>query len=106
MRNKIIYEWAAEIVDEHGDIIDPIYCDSLEEALEVDIGQFPEAVRKDIALVKYIGNEYDSELAREYFYIKDSTLQPNECGELAPAKYRAKVDKIFRPGNSILLAPC
>lgn len=101
MSAQVIYEWVAEPVDEHGDIIDPLYGESFKEAWEADVSQFSDATGKNVALVRYVGSEYDGEIDRDYFYVREGELQPNECGDVPPKRFRDEVVKYFRQGNSV-----
>lgn len=68
-RNRWHTEWVAEAVDEHGDIIEPIYGPS--EAFVRGFVSFGgDEVYWDIAKHRVFGNDADGVIEREYEYIE------------------------------------
>ena len=84
------YEWVYEETDENGDIIDPLFADTLKEVLLNADGE-----KYDIALVLNEGDVGDGLTFRDYAYIKNSKL-PTEfpCGYKIPKKFHAEVRRI------------
>ena len=80
LENSESYEWVYEYVDQHGDIIDPMYTDSAADAFSY-VASTGEGLSWQIALVKSIGNDSDGLKERDYAYIKEGklpTMFPNE----------------------------
>lgn len=97
MRNKTTYEWVMEPIDEHGDIIDPMYWGELQEAVLESLNyEHLDCLRREIALVQNIGNDETGLQERNYFYIKDGKLQPSEDGCMAPKRFQDLVAKVYR----------
>lgn len=99
LRNTRHYEWVAEPLDKHGDIIDPYFTETL-----TDLEHIPahdDAVRVDIALVVYIGNDANGETAREYAYIVDGKL-PEEFDDLCikiPKRFHNELARFMKSGK-------
>ena len=89
MRDKITYEWVAEELDERGDIIDPMFGNSLKEVM----GYIEPAVNVNFALVREEGNNEDGLQVREYAYIKQGKL-PEEFddGYKVPKRFFKELD--------------
>ena len=73
----VTYEWVAEPVDQHDDIIDPIFGDTFKEVEHVTADSYFDAVMVNFALVRNVGNEDDGLQERQYAYLTDGTL-PDE----------------------------
>ena len=75
MTNKVVYEWALEFVDEHGDIIDIEHSDTLDEYFLRDYVTKPEQyARVDLVLIRDEGNDYDGLCDRNWCYAKGLKL--------------------------------
>jgi len=91
MRDRTTYEWVFEELDENGDIVDPLFSDSFKEAKSYR-DQMVSNYGYDIALVKYIGNNEDGILDRQYAYIKDEALPATFPDRTkVPVKFRKEV---------------
>lgn len=67
MRNKVEYEWCYETIDEHGDILD----NDFEETLAA----FDDSRKTDdLCLVRNEGNDEDGLVERLWAYVKDGKL--------------------------------
>lgn len=93
MRDLISYEWVMEeIENREGDIIDPQFCDTLKEALAIEPDE--KALRVEIALVRFEGNEFDGIRLREYAYLNDGKLPEEfEDGYKVPKRFHDEVKK-------------
>ena len=93
MRDKTDYEWVFEESDPHGDIIDPMYCNTYQGARRY-IPDVSKGNSWEIALVRFEGNEEDGESLREYAYIKNKVL-PVEFpdGYKVPKRYHKEFSK-------------
>lgn len=67
MRNKIVYEWCYETVDEHGDIIDHHFEDKLISFMNSD-------KTDTLVLVRDEGNEIEGLVNRTWAYVKDDMI--------------------------------
>lgn len=67
----ITYEWVAEPVDKHGDIIDPLFDDTLAKVKEWKAEDFDGCVRIEYALVRNDGNDEEGLQERQYAYTHD-----------------------------------
>ena len=83
----VSYEWVAEPVDQHGDIIDPIFGDTFNDVRDVDAADFENAVAVNIALVRNVGNDDQGLQDRQYAYLTGGIL-PNEFNEGADVPVR------------------
>lgn len=68
-RNRWTTEWVAEAVDEHGDIIEPIYGPS-EKFVRGFVAFGDGEAHWDIARHRVFGNDDDGILDREYEYVE------------------------------------
>ncbi len=95
MRNEIKYEWCYETVDEHGDILENDFSDTL--------SGFVENQKTDtLCLVRTEGNEEDGVQDRVWAYVKDGKLPvqfSDSTGEeimvTVPEKFYAELKKYF-----------
>lgn len=84
-RPKVDYEWVCEIVDAHGDIIEPLFADTLVEALGYRDHEYEGKASVQIALVKHEYTDIDGELGRGYAYLEDGKLPESfEDGNVNP----------------------
>lgn len=91
MRNKISYEWVFEDYDVYGDIIDPMFGDTLADVVQYAPGN-GDSYR--VALTRIEGNDDDGLLVREYAYLKNGKLPIEfEDGYQIPKKYHKEVAK-------------
>ena len=87
----VSYEWVAEHVDEHGDIIDPLHGDTFAE-LNTDLDTFADAVRVDVALCRREGDDDEGEWDRQYAYVKDGKLPETfEGGCRVPKRFHEEI---------------
>lgn len=87
MRNKVSYEWVFEEYDEHGDIVDPLFSDTLQDALS-NVPDIQPHNTYGVALVRSIGNDEDGLINRQYAYIDKDNKLPLEFGEGQKVPYR------------------
>ncbi len=93
-RDKIDYEWVAEELDEHGDIIDPMYGDTLAEVM----GFIEPAANVEYALMRREGNDADGENYREYTYLVDGKLPLKfPDGYRVPLRFHREVKSTLGP---------
>lgn len=76
MKNKVIYEWSVETVDENGDIIDSSFWD--EKPTE------PLEQNQKLCLIRNEGNEIDGVTDRLWAYVENGKLpeyftDSNDC---------------------------
>ena len=94
MRNKVSYEWVAEETDEHGDIIEPWFGESLHEVLYCTMdSQF----KVRVALVRNEGNDEDGLQDRQYAYVVNGLLEPFDGGAMIPKRFFKEVHEIYNP---------
>lgn len=85
----ISYEWVYEEIDEHGDIVDCEFGDTLKQVL-----MYVDAVKYDIGLVRNEGNNEEGLKHREYAYIKNNKLPIEfDDGYKIPKRFHNEVSK-------------
>jgi hypothetical protein len=89
MKYKTSYEWVAELLDEHGDIIEPMFGDTLKEVQLYAAQSDEHADDIAFALVQNIGEDINGLQDRGYAYIGDDGYLPEffDNGESVPKKY-------------------
>lgn len=65
MRTELKYEWGDEVSDEHGDIVDCDFSDTLKELGDI---------KGSLVLVRSAGNEVVGVSDRQWAYVKDGKL--------------------------------
>ena len=92
MKNETVYQWVFEELDEHGDIIDPEFTDTLITGYhDTDLSE-----SRQLALVLMRGNDSDCEVERAYAYVDPNTMTlPDEFddGRKVPSRFNAKLTK-------------
>lgn len=76
MRDRVTYEWVFEEYDRYGDIVDPLFSNSLDEALR-NVPDIHPHNTYGVAVVRYVGNEEDGESSRDYAYIQEDNTLPS-----------------------------
>jgi len=95
----ITYEWVAEEYDENGDIIDPMFGETLNEVL----GFLPPAPNVKYALTKNIGDRWEGLQDRQYAYVTVFGLPVEfDDGYKVPARYHREV--LFKRNQKLLNA--
>lgn len=89
MRTEVKYEWSIETVDEHGDIVDCDFSDTL--AAFKDEWPVPNV---ELALLRREGSESQGETDRLWAYIKDGKL-PETFSDAWGAPVSVNVPKRF-----------
>ncbi len=87
------YEWTYEVTDEHGDIVDQEFYDTLAECMNAA----PQGA--DIALMRRVVGPNDDgdadQLERGYAYLEDGALPPRfDDGATVPQKYHRQVGMV------------
>jgi len=89
----ISYEWVFEEYDKAGDIVDPLFSDTLTEALSNEPEN--ESHEVGIALVRSEGDNIDGLQVREYAYIRVGRLPVEfDDGYKIPQRFHREVAKI------------
>jgi len=86
MKTSTTYEWAAEKIDESGDIIEASYWDTRREAETMRDRGFTE-----IALCRRVHDPVDGdEIERQYAYLLEDGEMPDffDAGARVPARFR------------------
>lgn len=88
MKDKVSYEWVCEPLDEHGDIIDPLFGDTLAEVIRFGL-KYKGAAEFAYALVRNVGNDIDGIKDREYAYLDHLAQLPDEfpSGAQVPQRF-------------------
>jgi len=73
VRNKTLYEWTCEQLDEFGDIQNSDFGDKLSDVKDFGKG---EPLQRAIALVKNVGNDDDGLVERTWAYITEEGKLP------------------------------
>jgi hypothetical protein len=76
---RVDYEWVAEPTDAHGDIVECLFADTLEQARRYQADA--ETPACPVALVRHEYTEIDGELARYYAYLRDDGTLPDNFSE-------------------------
>ena len=83
VKNKVWYEWSWEQLDDHGDIDNQDFNESLSELMKQMQGE-----KVDICLIRHLGNEVTGEADRQYVYVKDGILpQRFDDLKIVPQRY-------------------
>lgn len=101
MSLKVSYDWTVEEIDQHGDIIDSQFFETFDSAFrEFNASNMHgETDHKDIGLVRYLGDEYEGVVEREYAYIKDGVLpEVMDGGSKVPQKFHKEYLKATASG--------
>jgi hypothetical protein len=87
---RVFYEWALEMVDEHGDIIDADFATNTGYASAWRKESPVDCVRHDVALVRRVGSDADGEQERGYAYVRPDGTLPDRftCGAKVPQSWR------------------
>ena len=96
MRQRVIYEWCYETIDEYGDIIDNDHADKLSEFNE-------ERKTEQLCLVQNIGDDDNGLDDRHWAYVKDGKLPEffaDAMGEFTgykvPQKFHAELKSYLK----------
>lgn len=88
----ISYEWVFEEYDKNGDIVDPLFSETLWQALQNTPDNPNNTV--GIALVKNIGDNEEGLTSREYAYLKNNKLSDEfDDGYKIPKRFHDEVIK-------------
>ena len=93
----VVYEWAVEHTDEHGDIIDIDHADKLADlgSMEAHDG-ISESTKPVLTLIRHTGNDDEGELDRTYAYPIASRLPAEfEDGNIIPNRFRLELAKFY-----------
>lgn len=98
---SVDYEWVVEMVDEHGDIMDPLFFDHIDEAVFQFAAPLPDGVHHfDFGLKRDVGNNDDGLQDRQYVYLTDEGKLPDtfEDGATVPQRFRSAINRrMLRP---------
>ena len=97
MRDKFIYDWAIRTFDEHGDIIDNDFDETLGGFAADDMwAAITENGPTRLELVKYIGNDVEGTKAIEYAEISYGHLYREfPDGSRVPKRFHAELAKVI-----------
>lgn len=99
MRYQVRYEFSAEVEDEHGDIVDSWFFETLAEALATaataDAGR---GEKINVCLVRDEGNDIDGLVDRQWAYVDTDGYLPShfDGGAAVPQKFKPKKEGATR----------
>lgn len=97
MTNRVNYEWVAEYVDEHADIVDHAHADAgqLDVLLNQHVVEKHPTLRIEFAVQRWEIDECDDVVGRSYAYFdNDGVLEEYTCeGFRVPAYVRKEAER-------------
>ena len=96
MTNRVTYEWVAEYVDEHADIVDHVHADvgQLDVLLNQCVIEKHSTLRIEFAVQRFERNELDGIVDRSYAYFDNDGVLEECCGDFrVPAYVRKEAER-------------
>ena len=92
----VVYEWAVEHTDNHGDIIDIDHGDKLTDLGSMQAQDNVTGTKPVLTLIRHTGNDDEGELDRTYAYPIASRLPAEfEDGNIIPNRFRLELAKFY-----------
>ena len=88
---RVYYEWVLEELDQHEEIVDLRFADSLADLLKEADG----IPKHDLALVRNTYTEIDGITDRQYAYLAEGKLTEMEGGAHIPKRYLEEATNAF-----------
>lgn len=94
-RNRVIYEWLVDELNGDGDIVDTQYYDTFYQAVAAQwaaLGSCSNGNNYEVGLIRYVGNDVDGEVDRQYAYTVCNELPEFfDGGAKVPVRFHCEI---------------